>query len=135
MMANSEYHESVSQIESGLLKCAKRSFEPSSPLFVDGGEVFSHFSNQWEKGNQFKLRHRTPIQLERDRILYSQGMRKQTEKYHVLYNGQRRIVRAYATHTMKMAQVTRAICRGLSTQHSKPPWFSTRTTLHGLSRT
>ena len=40
-------------------------------------------------------------------------MRKQTEKYHVLYNGQRRIVRSYATHTMKMAQVSRAICRGL----------------------
>jgi dGTP triphosphohydrolase len=40
-------------------------------------------------------------------------MRKQTEKYHVLYNGQRRIVRSYATHAMKMAQVTRAICKGL----------------------
>lgn len=113
-MAESEYHQSVAKIEDGLRKCAKRSFEPDSPFFVDGGEVFSHFANQWEKGFQFKLRHRTPIQLERDRILYSHGMRKQTEKYHVLYNGQRRIVRAYATHTMKMAQVARAICRGLA---------------------
>jgi dGTP triphosphohydrolase len=113
-MVEFEYHESVNQIEAGLIRCAKRSFEPSTPFFVDGGEIFPHFASQWEKGNQFKLRHRTPIQLERDRILYSQGMRKQTEKYHVLYNGQRRIVRAYATHTMKMAQVARAICRGLS---------------------
>jgi hypothetical protein len=113
VMTEPEYHASVSRIEEGLLKCAKRSFEPFSPEFVDGGNVFSHFSTQWAKGNQIKLRHRTPLQLERDRILYSQGMRKQTEKYHVLYNGQRRIVRAYATHTMKMAQVARAICRGL----------------------
>lgn len=112
-MPEPEYHESVNRIEEGLLKCAKRSFEPSSPLFVDGADVFPHFAQQWQKGNQIKLRHRTPLQIERDRILYSQGMRKQTEKYHVLYNGQRRIVRAYATHTMKMAQVARAICRGL----------------------
>lgn len=114
-MAESEYHVSVSRIEEGLLKCAKRSFESFSPEFIDGRDVFSHFANRWEKeGNRIMLRNRTPIQLERDRILYSQGMRKQTEKYHVLYNGQRRIVRAYATHTMKMAQVARAICRGLS---------------------
>jgi hypothetical protein len=112
-VAESEYYESVNHLEDGLLKCAKRSFEPNSPNFVDGSPIFSHFATQWQKGNQIKLRHRTPIQLERDRILYSQGMRKQTEKYHVLYNGQRRIVRAYATHTMKMAQVARAISRGL----------------------
>lgn len=110
-MADSEYHVSVNRIEDGLLKCAKRSFESFSPEFVDGRDVFSHFASRWQKeGNRVMLRNRTPIQLERDRILYSQGMRKQTEKYHVLYNGQRRIVRAYATHTMKMAQVARAIC-------------------------
>jgi len=114
MMAVPEYHETVSRIEDGLLRCAKRSFESISPAFVDGGDIFAYFANQWQKGQNFKLRNRTPIQLERDRILYSQGMRKQTEKDHVLYNGQRRIVRAYATHTMKMAQVARAICRGLS---------------------
>ena len=113
-MADQEYHESVNRMEDGLLRCAKRSFEPFSPAFVDGGDVFSYFANQWQKGQNLKFRNRTPIQLERDRILYSHGMRKQTEKYHVLYNGQRRIVRAYSTHTMKMAQVARAICRGLS---------------------
>lgn len=112
-MADTEYHKEVAQIEGQLLKCAKRSFDSSSPTFVDGTDIFSHFSNQWQSGNKLRLKHRTPLQLERDRILYSQGMRKQTEKYHVLYNGQRRIVRAYATHTMKMAQVARAISRGL----------------------
>jgi len=108
-----EYFKTVGNIESSLAKCAKRSFEPFSNEFVDGGDIFSYYSQQWERGNKFKLRHRTPIQLERDRVLYSPNMRKQTEKYHVLYNGQRRVVRAYATHTMKMAQVSRAMARGL----------------------
>lgn len=112
-MTEPEYHKTVAALEATLAKCAKRSFEPFSNEFVDGGDVFSYYAQQWEKGNKFKLRHRTPIQLERDRVLYSPSMRKQTEKYHVLYNGQRRIVRAYATHTMKMAQVSRAMARGL----------------------
>lgn len=109
-----EYHQIVAQAEAGLLRCAKHSFEPSSRLFVDGQEIFKHFADAWQIGDQQLLKQRTPIQIQRDRILYSHGMRKQTEKYHVLYNGQRRIVRSYATHAMKMAQVTRAICRGLS---------------------
>ena len=111
-MSEPEYFSTVGRLEESLLKCAKRSFESFSNEFVDGGDVFSYYSQQWKK-NSFKLRDRTPVQLERDRILYSPGMRKQTEKYHVLYNGQRRIVRAYATHAMKMAQVSRAIARGL----------------------
>lgn len=111
-MVEQEYHKTVNHIEDPLRPCAKRSFD--SHHFLGGEDVFSYFSRQWaRKENQLKLRYRSPIQIERDRILYSHGMRKQTEKYHVLYNGQRRIVRAYATHTMKMAQVARAICRGL----------------------
>jgi dGTP triphosphohydrolase len=113
-MAEPEYHSTVAQMEEGLLGCAKRSFESGSQ-FLSGREVFKHFADLWNKADKrANLRQRTPIQIERDRILYSQGMRKQTEKYHVLHNGQRRIVRSYATHTMKMAQVSRAICRGLS---------------------
>jgi hypothetical protein len=102
-----EYFQTVKAYEESLLKCAKRSFEPFSNEFVDGGDIFSYYSEQWEKGNKLKLRHRTPIQLERDRVLYSPGMRKQTEKYHVLYNGQRRIIRAYATHTSCQGDGTR----------------------------
>jgi dGTP triphosphohydrolase len=111
-MSKIEYFKSVEIQEAHLLQCAKRSFEPFSNEFIDGGDVFKYFTARWEKSSS-RLRNRTPLQLERDRILYSPGMRKQTEKYHVLYNGQRRIVRAYATHAMKMAQVSRAIARGL----------------------
>src|SRR6185312_9940238 len=93
---------------------AKKSFEGFSQVFVDGGIIHKFFEDQWadERKNKRLLR-RTPLQIERDRILYSSGAKKQTEKYHVLYNGQRRIVRNYITHTMRMMQVTRAICRGL----------------------
>ncbi len=113
-MEELEYHESVKQTELGLAPYAKRSIEACSPTFMGGVDVFTHFTKEWQGNNRLKYKHRTPIQLERDRVLYSHGMRKQTEKHHVLYSGQRRIVRAYATHTMKMAQVARAICRGLN---------------------
>lgn len=114
-MSEPEYFAVVKRIEESLKPCAKRSFDPESNEFVSGGDIFEYYKNLSKKGSgsNYKLRHRTPIQLERDRVLYSHGMRKQTEKYHVLYNGQRRIVRAYATHTMRMAQVARAIARGL----------------------
>lgn len=108
------YDEHVRRIESGLAAYAKKSFEPYSHIFVDGGEQFQHYQRHWtHPTGQLKLRNRTPLQLERDRILYSAGLRRQTEKYHVLYNGQRKIIRNYTTHTMRMAHVTRSICRAL----------------------
>jgi dGTP triphosphohydrolase len=111
-----DYTTHVNTMEAGLADYAKKSFEAdeASACFVDGGEIQRFYSDLWRKpGGTLKLRNRTPLQLERDRILYSAGMRKQTEKYHVLFSGQRRIVRNYTTHTMRMAQVTRAICSGL----------------------
>lgn len=113
-MTSDPYHKHVEQLEAQLAPYAKRSFESFSGTFVDGTEILSHYETQWNKEQtRIKLSKRTPLQIERDRILYSEGMRKLTEKYHVIYNGQKRIVRNYITHTMRMAQVTRAICRGL----------------------
>src|SRR5690348_634714 len=97
------YSEIVADIEAGLEVYAKRSFESFSPAFVDGGEVHAFYQKEWEKTERrARLQNRTPLQVERDRILYSSSLRKETEKYHVLYNGQRRIVRNYTTHTMRM---------------------------------
>lgn len=109
------YKAHVDILETGLSSYAKRSFESFSQHFVDGGNIYEYYEKQWRGAQSGKLKflNRTPLQLERDRILYSGPIRKQTEKYHVLYNGQRRIVRNYTTHTMRMAQVTRSICRGL----------------------
>lgn len=110
-----DYIDVVDAIEDSLSEVAKRSFEPQSPVFVDGGDLLEHFQKRWS-GTRGKasLENRTPLQLERDRILYSPGLRRQAEKYHVLYSGRRRIVRSYATHTMRCAQVTRAITRALN---------------------
>lgn len=109
-----DYKDVVGAIEGELPRFAKRSFEDWSPQFVDGGDVFEHYHQRWRTAEgRAALANRTPVQLERDRILYSPGLRKQAEKYHVLYNGQRRIVRNFATHTMRCAQVSRAIARGL----------------------
>ena len=108
------YKEHVENLETGLAIFAKKSFEPFSQTFVDGRAIYDYYEAQWRASpGKLKFLNRTPLQLERDRILYSGAIRKQTEKYHVLYNGPRRIVRNYTTHTMRMAQVTRSICRGL----------------------
>ncbi|MBE2185298.1 MAG: hypothetical protein IAE99_00815 [Rhodothermales bacterium] len=108
------YHKHVDFLEAGLAPYAKRSFEAAKPAFVDGAIIHDTYEAIWRTTQgQLKLRHRTPLQVERDRILYSSGLRKQTDKYHVLYNGQRRIVRNYTTHSMRMAHVTRSICRAL----------------------
>lgn len=108
------YISLVGNMESALAPYAKHSFEPWSQRFVDGGELDKHYEDRWAtSAGRDSLANRTPLQLERDRILYSAGLRKQAEKYHVLYSGQRRIVRNFATATMRTAQVSRAIARGL----------------------
>ena len=114
-MARESYQKHVDTLEQGLAPYAKRSFESFSPTFLNGGDIHEQYEMQWSKGGDRanRLAKRTPLQTERDRILYSAGMRKQTEKHHVLYNGRRRIVRNYITHSMRMAQVVRSICRGL----------------------
>jgi dGTP triphosphohydrolase len=113
-MSDQEYYKIVEQAEAPLAKWAKRSFESFSPTFLDGGEYFGHYADQWEDVDlRPRIANRTPLQIERDRVLYSGGMRKLTEKYHVLYSGDRRITRNFTTHTMRMAQVARAISQGL----------------------
>lgn len=108
------YHDHVKAIEAGLSRAAKLSFEPFSDSFVDGDSISEYYERLWSNPEQRAgLVNRTPIQIERDRILFSGVLRKQTEKYHVLYNGQRRIARNFTTHTMRAAHVTRAICQGL----------------------
>lgn len=104
------YANHVENLESNLALYSKRSFETEK--FIDGKEYFKFYQDKW-KQNDLSLINRTPHQIERDRILYSNGIRKQTEKFHVLFKGRKKIVRNYITHTMRMMQLTRAICRGL----------------------
>ena len=106
------YEHIVKHLESDLADYAMKSFD--SKTFVDGGELFAYYSDLWKKDiENIKLTNRTPIQHQRDRILYSNGVRKQSERYHILYKGGQRIIRNYITHTMRMMQVARTICRAL----------------------
>lgn len=115
-MIQDTYSAHVNRLEKNLAGYAKHSFSANEgeDRFVDGGEFERYYEDQW-KVPQEKPRYfnRTPLQIERDRILYSNSVRKLTEKYHILYHGSKRIVRNYTTHTMRMAQVSRALCRGL----------------------
>jgi hypothetical protein len=114
VMPHEEYSKVVEHIEEPLGLWAKRSFEPFSPEFVDGGNYHQYYADQYaDSDHRPRIENRTPLQIERDRVLYSGGMRKLTEKYHVLYSGDRRITRNFTTHTMRMAQVARAISNGL----------------------
>ncbi|HET9197880.1 MAG TPA: hypothetical protein VFN92_06465 [Solirubrobacterales bacterium] len=113
-MDGSEYIDWAEAVEEPLSPLAKRSFDSANGSFIDGTDLLGHFQEKWKTDRgRASIENRTPHQLERDRVLYSPGLRKQAEKYHVLYNRERRIVRSYATHTMRCAQVTRAIARGL----------------------
>jgi dGTP triphosphohydrolase len=106
------YESVVQHLEGSLGNYAMKSFD--SKTFVDGGEFFAYYTDIWKKDTEnFKLNNRTPIQHQRDRILYSNGVRKQSERYHILYRGGQRIIRNYITHTMRMMQVARTICRAL----------------------
>ncbi len=111
---NNSYVKHVEQLESNLQPYAKKSFESFSNEFVDGGEIHKFYEDEWQdESKRSRIIKRTPIQIERDRILYSNGIRKQTEKYHILYSGSKRIMRNYTTHTLRLTQVARSICRGL----------------------
>jgi len=106
------YQKTVNLLEGHLESYAMKSFD--STTFVDGGDVFKFYNDIWNKdAGHLRLSNRTPIQHQRDRILYSNGIRKQSERYHVLYGGGQRIIRNYITHTMRMMQVARTICRAL----------------------
>jgi dGTP triphosphohydrolase len=58
---------------------------------------------------QVKLRGRTPISIDRDRILYSDAFRRQDDKFHVLFFGKTRRARNYTSHAVRAAHVARSV--------------------------
>jgi hypothetical protein len=61
------------------------------------------------KDGSAKLRGRTPLSLDRDRILYSDSFRRQDDKYHVLFFGKTRRARNYTSHAVKAAHLARTV--------------------------
>ena len=113
--ANDDFEKWAREVEAPLASYAKRSFEDAPELrsFLDGVEIRKFYFDLSRSG---QVDNRTPIQRERDRIVHSAPLRKLAEKFHVIYYLDQRISRNYITHVMRMAQITRAICRqGCST--------------------
>lgn len=107
-----EYISMVTSEEELLSPCAKRSFSNNACHYIDGTEIIKSYRDNWSNDSE-RLRERTPIQRERDRIIHSESMRKCSERYHTLFYGGNKIVRSYTIHTTRMNQVARSISRSL----------------------
>ncbi len=82
--------------------------------FVDGEPVASYYENLFSSDDTFsknRYRWRTPFQLDRDSVLYSSLFSRLSEKTQLYTGGGRAENRM--THTLKVAQITRSICRAL----------------------
>jgi len=102
----------VRGLEAGLAAYAFTSEKAST--FLDGTDVAAFYERQWNSdGGRARLRNRTPLMIERDRILYSHEMRRMTDKYHILYQGSDRILRNYTTQTLRTAHVARSVASAL----------------------
>ncbi|WP_395640510.1 hypothetical protein [Pseudolysinimonas sp.] len=62
---------------------------------------------------QSRVKGRTPLSLDRDRILYSDRFRRQDDKYHVLLFGNTTRARNYTSHAVKAAHLARVIATRL----------------------
>lgn len=105
------YVEYVEKIESPLKAYATKSLTTE---FADGQSVRDYYASLFGSQDEFaKNRHRwrTPFQLDRDSILYSSLFSRLSEKTQ-LYTGRGRVENRM-THTLKVAQLARAICRSL----------------------
>lgn len=112
-MANTERYElHVEELERGLADYAFTTKKATQ--FINGEDVLKHYEDQWQREDgRVRLKHRTPLMIERDRILYSDELRRLTDKYHILFQGSDRILRNYTTQTLRTAHVARTIARAL----------------------
>jgi len=108
-VADETYIEHVEQLESSLSTQAFRS--SSITHFTDLSDAIASFENEWAtQEGRARLSGRTPLALERDRILYSDELRAQSDRHHILFFANGRATRDYAAHILRMSQISRAIC-------------------------
>lgn len=111
-MATETFSDQTRSLEANLGQFAFKSVNIGQ--FTDGSDAIKWFEDQWarDKG-QARLLGRTPLMLERDRILYSDELRRQADKHHLLFHGRQRVIRDYTTHTLRVAHVARSVTRRL----------------------
>jgi dGTP triphosphohydrolase len=110
-----EYEARVNEIESRYADCA---FKSVNVKFLDGTTFNEHYSRIFRSKDIFtqqRNRYRTPFQLERDRILSSSLFQRLSGKTQLLTSTyeKRILMENRLTHTLKVMQIARSICRGL----------------------
>lgn len=111
MSTYEEYEAYVHKHETSLKPYAQKALET---CFADGQTVSEYYGRLFGGTDEFlkdRNRWRTPFQLDRDSIIYSSLFSRLSEKTQ-LYTGTGRIENRL-THTLKVTQITRSICRSL----------------------
>lgn len=111
-MAADFYFDQVKVIESGLGPHAFRS--ENLTTFADQTDLVKRFEDEWARPEgKARLEGRTPLVVERDRILYSDEFKAQAERHHMMFAAGARTMRDYSGHILRMSQVARSICSRL----------------------
>lgn len=112
-MAEERYLDEVLGLEAHLGEFAFKSSESGQTL--EGKEALSSLDPEWSTTDgRARLRGRTPVTLERDRILFSDEYRRQDDKHHVLFVDTERVVRNYTSQAVRCAHVARAVAGRLN---------------------
>jgi len=108
-----EYKKWVENIES---KYADYAFKSIEIEFLDGTSFENCYSNIFNSNDEFdkdRNRYRTPLQVERDRIIHSSLFQRLAHKTQLFTSEKTSLTENRLTHTLKVSQVARSIARGL----------------------
>lgn len=106
-MSDEKYEDHVHDLERNI---GSFGFKSVHGHRLDQTDAVAGLSDEWKTGaGRARLLGRTPVSLDRDRILYSDDLRRQDDKFHVLFFGSTRLARTYTSHTLKTAHVARVI--------------------------
>jgi hypothetical protein len=106
MCTFSEYKEFVKKTEENLLNCA---FHSEDVKYLDGStfnEYYEDIFNSKDYFAQDRNRYRTPMQVERDRIIYSNLFSRLAQKTQLFTTEQKGITENRYSHTLKVQQIS-----------------------------
>lgn len=107
------YKSFVKEIEK---KYAEYAFKSTDVKFLDNTTFDDYYScifNSDDMFNKERNKYRTPFQIERDRILYSPLFNRLLYKTQLFTSERIGFTESRLTHTLKVMQIGRSICRGL----------------------
>jgi len=108
-----EYKEFINERES---KYANYAFKSINIKFLDETAFDEYYSNLFKSSDTFnkeRNKYRTPLQVERDRILHSPLFARLAYKTQLFTSEKRSTIENRLTHTLKVMQISRSIAIGL----------------------